>query len=197
MFIFWQELFFREEDSRLPFMQAALERARRTNEAEPFSRVQGFLFLDIGVSPDANKTIVAKSGSLRQQLFDRDSSSCKTVDYTRRLLQEYMTRVKEWSQRHDRLVSFPPQHTHQRWPSPTLRDTCVYEECLLPSQCFHLNARIRLSLCECSCVSTGDPELSVGRVIKMGYRVVDRPLVRRTNSRSSWLRTSSTCLGSH
>ena len=98
---FWQELYLREETSLLPFMKNASQTAGKREGA--FDRVSGFLFLDMSFAPDSNKTIIAKAGELRLELFDRESASCSGREY-KRLESEYIERVKKWHAEHDRMV---------------------------------------------------------------------------------------------
>jgi hypothetical protein len=110
LMIFWQELFFREESSQLPFMRNAQEKERQDKKygipLDAFDRVRGFLFLDMAFAPDSNKTIISKAGDMRLEIFDKESSSCTTPKY-QRLQDEYHQKVKAWHQEHDRMVLCP------------------------------------------------------------------------------------------
>lgn len=109
LMIFWQELFFREEKSLLPFMENAREKERKDKKhgipLDAFDRVGGMLFLDMAFAPDSNKTIISKSGDMRMELFDRESYSSSTRDY-QRMQEEYHLKVKAWHDEFDRMV-FP------------------------------------------------------------------------------------------
>ncbi len=107
LMIFWQELFFREESSQLPFMRGAQEKERQDKKygipLDAFDRVKGFLFLDMAFAPDSNKTIISKSGDMRLEIFDRESFSCQAREY-QRLQDEFRQKVKAWHLEHDRMV---------------------------------------------------------------------------------------------
>ena len=109
LMIFWQELFFREERSQLPFMEKAREKERREKRngipIDAFDRVGGLLFLDMSFAPDSNKTIISKSGDMRMELFDRESFSSNSREY-QRLQDEFHSKVKAWHEEFDRMVMF-------------------------------------------------------------------------------------------
>ena len=107
LMVFWQELFFREEGSQLPFMEKAREKERKDRKygipPEAFDRVGGFVFLDMAFAPDSNKTIISKSGDLRMELFDKESNSCNSRDY-QRLQDDFHSKVRDWHKQFDRMV---------------------------------------------------------------------------------------------
>jgi hypothetical protein len=107
LMVFWQELFFREEKSQLPFMDNAREKERKEKKLgiplDAFDRVGGMLFLDMAFAPDSNKTIISRSGDMRMELFDKESYSTSTRDYLR-LQEEYHQKVKAWHEEFDRMV---------------------------------------------------------------------------------------------
>jgi len=134
LMIFWQELFFREESSQLPFMRNAQEKEQKDRKygipLDAFDRVSGFLFLDMAFAPDSNKTIISKSGDMRLELFDKESPSCGTREY-QRLQDKFHQKVKAWHEEHDRMDTFEGPYKEKRrnsvdvliWQSVTKRQS--------------------------------------------------------------------------